>query len=601
MSTVGCSPTIQVLPGDVVSRIAAGEVIERPAAVVKELVENSLDAGSRSISVDVKDGGLSLIRVIDDGEGMGRADLPLAFERHATSKLRSDRDLTSVLTMGFRGEALPSIASVSKVRVATATRQDAVGAQMSMIGGAAGAIVDVPPIQGTTIEVAELFFNQPARKKFLKSPATEFSHISHAVQQAALAWASVHFRLTHNGQDVFNYPAVASYRDRILQVYRAGFLDRVLDIKGRIPGCVLVGVIVEPVQAKTSKQPQDLFVNRRPVKSPAVFHAVMEGFGAALARGHHPTFVLYLDIDPDRVDVNVHPAKREIRFAESETVHQLVRHAVRHAVSGPERVMGLEQPMEEPRALPGAPSGSLLDGPSRGVAQPLPSALPGSVGGAHKTGPEEAQLTLAHETAASYENAAVPDILPMGQILRRYLVAQVGRELQVIDQHTAHERVLFQRLQRQWQRRELALQPLLIPEPVELTAAHYTLVERHRAELETMGLVVEPFGEATIAVRAVPIGLGKVDAAALVRDLLDDLGQWDRLPELEARVRPVLASLACHGAVRAGRPMGLPEIAQLLRDWVEEGLIMTCPHGRRTAFRLSTDELDTLFGRAGWS
>jgi len=599
MSTVGCSATIRVLPGDVISRIAAGEVIERPAAVVKELVENSLDAGSRSIAVDIKDGGLSLIRVTDDGEGMGRVDLPLAFERHATSKLRSDRELISVVTMGFRGEALPSIASVSKVQAATATRQDAVGAQITLIGGVAGAVSDAPPIRGTKIEVADLFFNQPARKKFLKSPVTEFSHISHAVQQAALAWPSVHFRLTHNGQDIFNYPAVASSRDRILQVYRAGFLDRVIDIKGRVPGCTLEGVAIDPLQAKTSKQPQDLFVNRRPVKSPAVFHAVMEGYAAALPKGHQPTFVLYLEIDPDRIDVNVHPAKREIRFAESDVIHRLVRQALRHALGGAERVMELTQPREEPSRLPLVNSGVSATSPLPSSPVPVSAASAGAT--ASRIGFEDTRLTFALETTPPYGQSAAPDIVPLGQILRRYLVAQVGQELQVIDQHTAHERVLFQRLQRRWQRRELMSQPLLIPEPVELTPAHYALLERHKGELEALGVVIEPFGEATMALRAVPVGLGNLHATSLLQDLAEDLGEWDDLPTLDDRIQPVLASLACQGAVRAGRSMALPEIAQLLQDWIEEGLIMTCPHGRRTAFRLSTDELDKLFGRTGWS
>ena len=234
MPAASCSAKIHVLPDDVVSRIAAGEVVERPAAVVKELLENSLDAGGLHITIDVKDGGLALIRVTDDGEGISRADLSRAFERHATSKLRSDRDLASVTTMGFRGEALPSIASVSHVLVTTATRQDSMGSQLTLVAGAGGSIVDAPVVHGTRIEVSNLFFNQPARKKFLKSTTTEFSHISHVVQLAGLAWPSVHFRLTHNGQEILNYPAVTADRDRILQVYRQTFLDRTLEVRGRI-------------------------------------------------------------------------------------------------------------------------------------------------------------------------------------------------------------------------------------------------------------------------------------------------------------------------------------------------------------------------------
>src|SRR4029079_639576 len=250
MPAASCSAKIQILPGDVVSRIAAGEVIERPAAVVKELLENSLDAGRLHVTIDVKDGGVTLVRVTDDGEGISRTDLPLAFERHATSKLRSDLDLASVTTMGFRGEALPSIASVSHVLVRTATRQDTVGSQLTLVAGAGGAIVDAPAVPGTRIDVSNLFFHKHACTQVLKSTTTEFSHISHVVQLAALAWPSVHFCLTHNGQEVLNYPAATADRDRILQVYRQTFLDRTIEVRGRIAGFSIRGVMVDPLHAR---------------------------------------------------------------------------------------------------------------------------------------------------------------------------------------------------------------------------------------------------------------------------------------------------------------------------------------------------------------
>lgn len=609
MPAASCSAKIHVLPGDVVSRIAAGEVVERPAAVVKELLENSLDAGGLHITIDVKDGGLTLIRVTDDGEGIGRTDLPLAFERHATSKLRSDRDLATVTTMGFRGEALPSIASISHVLVTTATRQDRVGAQLTLVAGAGGSITDAPAVPGTKIEVSNLFFNQPARKKFLKATTTEFSHISHVVQLAGLAWPAVHFRLTHNGQEILNYPAVTSDRDRILQVYRPTFLDRTVEVQGRIAGLSIRGVMVDPVHARASRTPQELFVNRRPVRNATVFHAVMEGYGSFLPKGSHPTFVLFLESEPDRLDVNVHPTKKEVRFAETESLHQLVRQAVRHALDGSERKAllgltpgGLSQTAPEFSPTADRQTASFRDAHSAGLlagfrqdsrihtsdAAPLSGIVEGS------------QLAFAQEAAAAYQRAEKPDIVPFGQILRTYLVAQVGEELQVIDQHTAHERVLFQRLWRRWQSRDIPSQPLLIPEPIELSAAQSTLLLKRLDDLEKLGLLIEPFGATAVAVRGVPVGLGKVDATGLVQDLLDDLTEWDRVSSLEMKVQPILASLACHGAVRAGRVLALPEIQQLIHDWVEEGLIMTCPHGRRTAFRLSTDELAKLFGRVGW-
>jgi DNA mismatch repair protein MutL len=610
MPAASCSAKIHVLPDDVVSRIAAGEVVERPAAVVKELLENSLDAGGLHITIDVKDGGLALIRVMDDGEGINRADLPRAFERHATSKLRSDQDLTSVRTMGFRGEALPSIASVSHVLVTTATRQDTVGSQFTLVAGVGSSIVDAPPLPGTRIDVSNLFFNQPARKKFLKSTTTEFSHISHVVQLAGLAWPSVHFRLTHDGQEILNYPAVTADRDRILQVYRQAFLDRTIEVRGRTAGSSIRGVMVDPIHSRSSRTPQELFVNRRPIRNATVFHAVMDGYGSFLPKGHHPTFVLFLDIEPDRLDVNVHPTKKEVRFAETEALHQLVRQSIRHALSGSERkaVLGLSQAGLSQTAPEFAPTAerqiaSFLDSHPTALnpARRQDTRINISDAASLSDIVEGSQLVFAHEAAAAYQRAEMPDIVPFGQILRTYLVAQVGEELQVIDQHTAHERVLFQRLWRGWQSRDIPSQPLLIPEPIELSAAQSTLLLKRRDDLEKLGFLIEPFGTTAVAIRGVPIGLGKVDAAILVQDLIDDLTEWDSASSLELRVQPVLASLACHGAVRAGRALTLPEIQQLIHDWVQEGLIMTCPHGRRTAFRLSTDELAKLFGRVGWS
>lgn len=601
MPAARCSPTIQVLPGEVVSRIAAGEVIERPAAVVKELIENSLDAGSRHIVIDVKDGGRSLIRVTDDGEGIRRADLLLAFERHATSKLRSDDDLATITTLGFRGEALPSIAAVSHVKVATARREDAVGAHVSLVGGVQKGITDAPPVAGTRIEVAELFYNQPARKKFLKSVPTEFSHISLVVQQAALAWPSVHFRLTHNGHEILNYSAVTSDRERILQVYRPAFLDKTVEVRGRMAGCTLSGVMIDPVQARASKTPQDLFVNRRPVRNGAVFHAVMDGYGSLLAKAHHPTYVLFLDIDPERIDVNVHPAKREIRFADQEAVHRFIRQTVRHAFSGVERTLVLDMTPQQAAAASGTSGafigqeipGGMLSGRKEATADGLPSSQ-----GIDASDP--ATLFIS-ERSASYTPSQEVAILPLGQVLHTYLVAQVGRELHVIDQHTAHERVLFQRLWRMWMQRRVVIQPLLIPEPIELTSAETALLQKYGGELEQLGLLVDAFGPSGVLLRGVPVGLGPVDGASLVRDLLDDMAEWAVASSLEARAQPILATLACKSAVQAGRAMALPEIEQLVRDWVNEGLVTTCPHGRRTAFRLSPDELDKLFGRTGWA
>lgn len=583
MSVASGVGKIRVLPGEVISRIAAGEVVERPAAVVKELIDNSLDAGSTRVTVDVAAGGRRSIRVSDDGEGMTPADAPLAFRRHATSKLRSEHDLSTLQTLGFRGEALPCIASVSKVRVVTACRTEPVGTRLLLTGGALTKCEETAAAPGTQIDVEELFFNTPARKKFLKTTTTEFSHICQVVQQAALAWPGTRFRLTHNGQDIADYPAAASRRDRILQVYGMRFVEQAAAVSWERAGIRVEGLTIQPMHSRAGRNPQELFVNRRAVKNAAVSHAVYDAYGAYLAKGQHPQFVLFLDVDTERVDVNVHPTKREVRFADQDLVFQAVRQAVRAAIGAeakPEAVIRYSsfvsrepnsfQPMAEPNRQ---------------------ETLAGITGGALSAG------SMVQESPQAYPAGAEWDIIPLGQLSRTYLVAQVGSELHVIDQHTAHERVLFERLCRARLSRALPAQPLLIPETIDVPAQHAVLLQRHLPELEQAGLTIEPFGAHTFVIRAVPALLKPLDYAALVLDLVDDLSQWNQTSPLETRLRSVMASLACHGAVRAGRAMELPEIKRLIEEWVEEGLPTTCPHGRRVALRLPEEELARIFGR----
>ncbi|MEX5216789.1 MAG: DNA mismatch repair endonuclease MutL [Nitrospira sp.] len=596
MMLVGGLSKIHVLPSEVIGRIAAGEVVERPAAVVKELIENSLDAGSTSIAVEIQDGGLGLIRVTDNGEGMSRQDAVLAFERHATSKLRSDADLDTVQTLGFRGEALPSIAAVSRVRITTAAPGQQVGTRISIAGGGVETVEDVACVPGTRIDVQSLFFNTPARKKFLKTPATEFSHITQAVQQASLAWPQVHFKLMHNGYEVLNCPAVSRHRDRIAQIYRDAFVDRTLEVDAEQQGFGIKGYIVDPVRARATKAPQDLFVNRRPIRNPTVLHALSDGYSAFLAKGHHPVFVLFMDLDSRRVDVNVHPMKREVRFVDAETVHRVVRSAVRETLGS--RVTAMSPP-DVPLE---AGNLSQLEQRSDGqlMSRPL-DVMSDRRGRPSAPVPEGADLSgiqsaLIAEGSPAYQESH-DTVIPLGQMARTFLVAQVGEELHVVDQHTAHERVLFERLRKQWRDRLLVSQPLLLPQSIEVSAQQAEVIQTHAADLDQLGLSIEPFGSGACLVRALPAILAHADAEALVHDLVEDLAQWDSLSSLEERVTPIMASLACHGAVRAGRSMALPEIKRLVEEWVEEGRIMTCPHGRRVAFRLSVDELARMFNR----
>ncbi|HET6674006.1 MAG TPA: DNA mismatch repair endonuclease MutL [Nitrospiraceae bacterium] len=598
MMLVDDSSKIHVLPSEVIGRIAAGEVVERPAAVVKELIENSLDAGSTTIAVEIQDGGLELIRVTDNGEGMSRQDALLAFERHATSKLRSDADLDTVRTLGFRGEALPSIAAVSRVKISTAASGQPIGTRISIAGGRVETVDDAAGVPGTRLEVHSLFFNTPARKKFLKTAATEFSHITQVVQQASLAWPQVHFSLTHNGYEVLNCPAVSRHRDRVSQIYRESFMDRTLEIGAEHQGFGITGYIVDPVRARTTKAPQDLFVNRRPIRNPTVLHALSDGYSAFLAKGHHPVFVLFLDVDSRRVDVNVHPMKREVRFVDAETVHRVVRSAVRETLGGRGAAVLPHSVGATPAAHERGPLGQRPVGESSSSSHRV---MP--EGGAKRSidDPEAAEAAGAHRSLIAEASPVYQEckdiVVPLGQMAHTFLIAQVGEELHVVDQHTAHERVLFERLRRQWRDRVLAAQPLLLPQPVEISPQQEEVIRMYAGDLDQLGLSVEPFGSGACLIRTLPAILAHVDAEALVLDLVDDLAKWNSLSSLEEKVTPIMASLACHGAVRAGRSMALPEIQRLVEEWVEEGRIMTCPHGRRVAFRLSVEELTRMFNR----
>jgi DNA mismatch repair protein MutL len=461
---------------------------------------------------------------------------------------------------------------------------------LEVVRGAIGRIAEAPPIRGTRIEVAELFHNQPARKKFLKSTLTEFLHISRVVQQASLAWPSIQFRLTHNTEEIFNYPPALSDDDRIVQVYRRTFLDQCLRVEASCPGASIRGYIVNAVHAKPTRIPQELFVNRRPVRNAAVSHAVGEGYRSFLAKGSQPRFVLFLEIDPDCLDVNVHPTKREVRFSDNELIHQLVRRAVRQALSGGKTDELGKTPFVESsvRPTPGSIMTTLSTSESGEAESTILQPIP------------ETQLTLMSEAAEPYVRMPSAEVTALGQINRTFLIAQVGSDLAVIDQHTAHERVLFERLYRAWTTHDIQSQPLLIPDPVELSPPQVALLQRYQHNLEELGTEIEPFGSSTVLIRAIPVGLGRIDPTTFLQDLMDDLTQWDSASSLEARVRSVLASLACHGAVRAGRTMKPEEIKTLVEDWRAEGEITTCPHGRRTSFRLNITDLEKMFGRAGW-
>ena len=574
---------ITVLPGDVANRIAAGEVVERPASVVKELVENAIDAGSTRVSVDVEQAGRRLIRVTDDGGGMAPEEAALAFHRHATSKIRTEADLFTIRTMGFRGEALPSIAAVSKVRLVTVAAGAAVGTEIRMEGGSLVKQRETAAAPGTTVEVADLFYNTPARKKFLKSPATEFGHICQAVQRQALAFPAIHFRLLHDGNAVSDYPAVRSLRERVQQVYGETLVDACVEVDEKDGALHLEGFACRPLEATGSRTPQDLFVNRRWVKNSTIAHALSEGYGTYLAKGRHPRFVLALAVDPRHVDVNVHPTKREVRFSDQERVHEWIR----------SRIQAVVGPALAPSRMTAVSGWTPPQGAAIHAASPLPAA--GTLN------PSPSLVETAAEPAQPYLPSVDLEVRPMGQIANRYLLAQIGDEVQIVDQHTAHERVLFERLTAQFEAGTIASQHSLLPQMVELSAGEVVAVRAHLEDLRRLGLEIEEFGQGTVVVRAMPALVDQSDPQALLRSLVEDWEERASTPSVRERYNAVLATVACHSAVRAGRRLEQAEMRKLLEDWRDAGFPGTCPHGRRIAMRLTIEELDRIFGRLGWT
>ncbi len=587
---------IQVLPDDVSCRIAAGEVVERPASVVKELIDNSLDAASSLITIEVEGGGRRLIRVTDDGMGMNRDDAQLACQRFATSKLHAEDDLFRLTTLGFRGEALPSIASVSRFSLSTVPSGSTVGTHIHSKGGVAWDVQDYAGTSGTQVEVQDLFFNTPGRQKFLKTVSTEFSKISYTVQQAATINPQIHFRLLHHNHKVLDYPAVSTFQNRLVQMYGPTFLNRFLPLTQTASPFQLMGFAISPHHARTSRIPQEIFVNGRPIKNTTISHAIQEGYRSFLQKGKHPQYIVCIRLDPQMLDINVHPTKREVRFSQPEMLHSGILRAIKQifvegasfAIESPDQVRGdfSIQP-DIPAAKPTVES--LAVAPVS--APPYSSEM-----GVHKAG----HLSLfAQKPPSGYTRQKQEfDVVPLGQIHQTYLLGHINQDLFIIDQHTAHERVLFERLLQAWSQKDVLQQSLLIPEPIDLLPHQGTLIEAWLPVLSQTGLDIERFGPTSYVVRAVPVILGSATVGPLVLELLEELSEWKSTDSLERVIRPILATMACQSAVQAGRTMTLPEISTLFHDWAQEHFPMTCPHGRRVAIRHSLEELNTLFARA---
>ena len=606
---------IQQLPTTVITKIAAGEVIERPASVVKELLENSVDAGSTRIDVDIEQGGVELIRVVDDGGGIHPDDLALAFSNHATSKLASADDLFCVRTMGFRGEALASIGGVAQVTLQSRAAGQDVGAEVACRGGELSEPRVWNGAFGTRIEVRHLFYNTPVRRKFLRSAQTEVGHVCEVFTRLALAKPGLHLTLRHNAKAVYEVTGATSLLDRVGLFFGADVRDRVYAIDARQGPARLTGFIADPSCDRGSAKTQYLFLNGRWIRDRSLGHALHEGYRGLVMTGRYPVAFLFLELPPDQVDVNVHPTKAEVRFRDASALYSFVLGTVRERLRQENLVARLQAPAAAPvpsfgngapaadwlAPRPGGDNPSLFSrpgfpsftkSPPPVASAPLPPAGNGTA--AHAPPPESPVPAPTPEVAAPAQpNGDVKAI----QLHNAYLVLETPEGMLVIDQHALHERVLFEQIKERVQAGTLEAQHLLIPEPVELSAEQSAYVLEHRAELDRLAIGVEDFGGGTVLVTRYPALLGKRPPGEILKRVVDHLMAKERVPTKEQMLNDLMSLMACHAAVRSGDALSPEEIAALAEMRHLAGDTHHCPHGRPTALLVTRQELDRQFKR----
>ena len=588
------------LPAGLANQIAAGEVVERPAAAVKELVENALDAGAARIAITIEFGGKRLIRVEDDGEGMTAADAALSVERHATSKIAGPEDLAAIATLGFRGEALPSIASVSRLRLRTRARGAGEGVEVRVEGGGAAAVAPAGAPPGTVVEVRDLFYNVPARRKFLKSDGAEAAHISRAVTQLALGFHEIGFTLVSGPRRLVDCAPAASPAERFQQIY--GERPDLVDVHKDAAGIRLSGFAAALSGEAPANGPQHVFVNRRAVRDKTIAHAIAEAYSRATIKVRRPEAHLFLEMPPERVDVNVHPAKTEVRFLEQSLVHEVVRRALGEAL-GQEVVP--QVPLERPAPVASEPR-----------AQSIPGVL-GGLGAASRWGPvtdvfrrrapgedgrevvREGQSPEVAEPSAAGDLSAMGTgpLIPLGQCRDTFIVAVDNDGIVIIDQHVAHERILFEQVMRRLTEGPVQSQRLLDPLVITLPAAGRTALETHAADLARLGFEIEPFGGDSVQVAAVPSVLDRAESESAIRALAEDLEGLERGTGAAAALGRIAATTACHAAVKANDRLTMEKMSWLLRELRRTAYSTVCPHGRPVLLRLSRQELEKRFER----
>ncbi len=590
---------IHLLPLHLANQIAAGEVVERPASVVKELVENALDAGARRIAITIEVGGKKLIRVEDDGEGMVAEDARLAVERHATSKIASQEDLEAIRTLGFRGEALPSIASVSRFTLRTRARGSASGIEIRIDGGALVSEREIGTPEGTSIEVADLFQNLPARRKFLKSDAAESAQITRLVTQVALGYPEIGFTLMSSGRRVLECPPTGERRERFFQLY--GDRPDLVDVTKHAAGIEIHGFVAALGDQGPVRGPQNVFVNRRIVKDRTIQHAISEAYSVATIKERSPEVHLFVQIPPDRVDVNVHPTKAEVRFLEQSLVHEVLRRALAEAL-GQGRAPELQltpfggSPLEpRPMTIPGVLAGAMVgnrwspehDRAFRNFMTPA--------GTTPEHGPADAGPVPAAGPGITADD--VRPMVPLGQFRDTFIIAIDDEGVAIVDQHVAHERVLFEQVMEKLTVGRLESQRLLTPIVIEMSPAQRQALAQHRATLDRFGIEVEEFGGDSLRLSAMPALLDAAECEATVRALAEDLEGLDKGAAAEDALRRIAATMACHAAVKANYPLTLPTMRYLLEELRRTAYSSVCPHGRPVVLRLSRREIEKNFQR----
>ncbi len=608
-------PAIRVLPELLTNQIAAGEVVERPAAALKELLENSLDAGAMRIDIDLAQGGIKRIRVADDGHGIAADELPLALARHATSKIYSLDDLERVASLGFRGEALASLAAVSRLSIATRQAIAPHGTRVEAVGGDLSSPEPTALDGGTVVTSEDLFFNTPARRKFLKTDSTEFGHCEDAALRIAIAVPHVAMSLTHNGRRLWQFDA-GDAGARVLAVLGQEFIEASARIDEAAPAFSISGWVGLPRYSRAGRDQQFLFVNGRFVRDKLLNHAIREAYADVLHGHRHPAYALFISLDPTMVDVNVHPAKAEVRFRDSRAVHQFVFHALNKALAQP--ASAVAAPVANPfdwissnqhadlRSQSSSPSPSFAAW--QGARQTSFGALAANEphafyerlrgDGGEAVGNAVGNAVDLSERAAVGSQADIPPLgFALAQLHGIYILAQNAYGLVLVDMHAAHERIVYEKLKVALDLNQLASQPLIAPIPVSLGERDMALVESHRDFFVQLGFDLAPLSVKEMAIRAVPAMLPSLDAPAMLRELLSDLAEHGASRALTEKRDEILGTMACHGAVRANRMLTVPEMNALLRQMEETERSGQCNHGRPTWYQFSVSDLDKLFMR----